>query len=145
MHTTVHRACLTCSAETALTVPADAWHAWTVDMVPARHAFTGVDSHLRRWIAEMICPDCWTRVVTSAPADYLWEGTCAGCGNWETVAVSPLALAAHHAGDLTDTEAFPGLTDTQRCLIEMSCHAGCYDTAVYGRPPGEPNPFAPTH
>lgn len=82
------------------------------------------------------------RTDTDVPADYLWEGRCAGCGHWETFAVPTAALHAFNRGELDADDAFPHLTDEQRCLTEMHCHIDCYPDAVYGRPPGEPSPFA---
>ena len=82
------------------------------------------------------------RTDTDVPADYLWEGRCAGCGRWETFAVPSTALHAINTGDLTADQALPRHTGDQRCLLEMHCHIDCNSDAVYGRPPGEPNPFA---
>ena len=45
-------------------------------------------------------------------------------------------------GELTADQALPHHTDNQRCLLDMHCHVDCYNDAVYGRPPGEPSPFA---
>lgn len=78
----------------------------------------------------------------TAPDVYTWEGRCAGCGRWETFTVSADALHAIETGELTTRQAMPLHSGDQRCLIEMHCHIDCYDTAVYGRPPGEPSPFA---
>jgi len=138
----IHRTCLHCGTETSLDVPADPWHAWTVDNIPADRALSGINPDHRRWLTQMTCPDCYRHHITNGPADYYWEGHCAGCARWETFAVSTRALHAFHAGDLSADDAFPHLTDDQRCLIEMHCHTDCYCDAVYGRPPGEPNPFA---
>ena len=140
--TTVHSTCLYCGDEKALQVPARAWHDWTSEATPAKTAFRYVDPETRRWLTQQICPACYRATIVAAPADYNWEGTCAGCGRWESFAVSGLALTAHRTGQLTDTEAFPNLSADQRCLIDMACHVDCYTDAVYGRPPGEPSPNA---
>ena len=142
--TTIHRTCLTCATEAQLRVPVRAWHNWTIEGLPARRAFRELPAELCRWLTEMTCPDCYIAVITTTPADYHWEGTCAGCGLWESIAVSPIALDAFRTGKLTDTEAFPNLTDEQRCLIDLSTHVDCCNDAVYGRPPGEPSPFPTT-
>jgi len=140
--TTVHRTCLHCAAETTITVSSRRWHALTVDLIPADRALAGLSTDDHRWITQMTCPTCHRNTVTSAPADYPWEGRCAGCGNWGTFAVPAPALHAFNSGELTADRAFPHLTADQRSLIEMHCHLDCYDDAAYGRPPGEPSPFA---
>ena len=89
-----------------------------------------------------MCPACDSEIVSNSEPDYCWEGTCAGCGQLETFLIAQAALAAHRSGELTDTQAFPNLTEDQRCLIDMACHVDCYSDAVYGRPPREPSPFA---
>ena len=137
---TIHRTCLHCASETTLTVPAHHWDSWTT--CHSTRALAGLDPDTRRWLTTMTCPTCHRTTITDAPADYLWEGRCAGCGRWETFAVPTAALHAINTGDLTADQALPRHTDDQRCLLEMHCHVDCYCDAVYGRPPGEPNPFA---
>jgi hypothetical protein len=139
---TVHRTCLHCATETTITVSSRRWHAWTTERVPAARALAGLDTDDRRWLTQMTCPACYRCILTNAPANYYWEGRCAGCGRWETFAVPITALHAFNAGELTTDLAFPHLTADQRCLLEMYCHIDCYDVTVYGPPPGEPRPFA---
>lgn len=140
--TTVHATCLYCADEQACQIDARAWHDWTEEAIPADHALRNLDPDTRRWLTQQMCPACYQATITAAPADYIWEGACSGCGRWETFAVSCLALTAHRTGQLTDNAAFPNLTENQRCMIETLCHIDCYDAAVYGRPLGEPSPFA---
>ncbi len=137
---TIHRTCLHCASETTIAVPAARWDAWNTQH--NTRALSGLDPDTRRWLTTMNCPDCHRTTITNAPADYLWEGRCAGCGHWETFAVAPAALHAINTGELTADHALPHHTADQRCMLEMRCHVDCYDTAVYGRPPGEPSPFA---
>ena len=137
---TIHRTCLHCVTETTIAVPAARWDAWNTDH--NTRALSGLDPDTRRWLTTMTCPDCHRTTITNAPAEYFWEGRCAGCGHWETFAVAPAALHAVNIGELTADQALPHHTADQRCMLEMRCHIDCYDTAVYGRPPGEPSPFA---
>ncbi len=83
-----------------------------------------------------------TNPTGTATGDYLWEGRCAGCARWETFNLPTAALNAFHTGQFTAKDAFPHLTADQRCLIETHCHIDCYNDTAYGRPPGEPSPFA---
>jgi len=136
----VQRTCIQCATEPTLTLPATRWDAWSDGH--ALHALDGLDPDDRRWLTTMTCPDCYRHAITTAPAEYRWAGRCAGCGHWETFAVSTTALQAVHTGQLTAGQALPYLSADQRCLIEMHCHLDCYSDAVYGRPPGEPSPFA---
>ena len=138
--TTVHRTCTDCAIETTITVPAARWDAWTNHH--GARALDGIDPDTRRWLTTLCCPACYRAAICSQPADQPWEGCCAGCGTWETFPVSTAALHAVHTGQLTAEQALPHLTADQQCMLEMYCHIDCYSDAVYGRPPGEPSPFA---
>ena len=75
----------------------------------------------------MTCPACHRATITSAPADYIWEGRCAGCGHWETFAVAPTALHHPHRRAHRPTRPYP-TTPTASAAYALDPHGQTGDT-----------------
>ncbi len=94
-----------CAAPPKPPSPPSAWSRGPPTTTP--EPLEGFDPDTRRWLITMTCPACHRATITSAPADYIWEGRCAGCGHWETFAVAPTALHHPHRRAHRPTRPYP--------------------------------------
>lgn len=80
------------------------------------------------------CIDCYAADITADGLTSWTETCCPGCRQWESTAVPVAALHAYRQGELTEREAFPDLSSTQRTLIECGWHPDCWDHAAMPSP-----------